>query len=126
MTRLKRINYHPNTDTLTDAEQRYLQQHFDAYGAEMLAHGMPVPWQVIEAVEVVKAARQQGLPGWIVKNVVMGGERYHLGIYSGRDEVVFTNISLNVAAYILKQIAYYAPGPIRYTGPADLVPVSDE
>jgi hypothetical protein len=120
MAYLQRINYRPNMDHLTEDEKRYLEQHFDAYGSEIVVHGEAIPWQVIEEVEVAVAARSAGLAGWLVKNVVMGGERYHLGIYYGNAEAVFTNITLNTAEYILKHIAYYAPQAVRFTGPENL------
>lgn len=125
MAYLQRINYRPNTDDLTDKEQQYLQQHFDAYGAEMVAHGEAVPWQQIEEVEVARAARAAGPSGWLVKRLLMGGERYHVAVYFGRREIVFTNITLKVAQYILRSIAYYAAQPIQYTGADDVVALSE-
>lgn len=125
MTYLQRINYHPNTDQMTDAEKRYLTDHFDAYGAELVAHGQALPWQLIEEVEVAKAARAAGPAGWLVKNLVVGGERYHVGIYYGNQEIVFSNVTWNVAQYIVRNIAYFAPQMIRYTGPEDLVALTE-
>ncbi|HEX2621361.1 MAG TPA: hypothetical protein VHL11_14480 [Phototrophicaceae bacterium] len=125
MAYLQRINYHPVQDNLTDAEKQYLKQRFAAYGTEIVVNGEAVPWQFIETVEVAKAARTSGLAGWLVKNMVMNGDRYHIGIYYGNHEVVFTNATLNTAAFILKNIAYYAPGPVQYKGPDDLVPLTD-
>ncbi|MBC8098655.1 MAG: hypothetical protein H7Y11_04380 [Armatimonadetes bacterium] len=125
MAYLQRINYRPNTDNLNDAEKNYLAQHFEAYGAEIVINGQPIAWQLIDTVEVAKAARASGVSGWIVKKLVMGGDRYHVGIYCGRDEAVLINVTLNVAQYILKNIAYYGGQSITYTGPADLVGVTE-
>jgi hypothetical protein len=125
MTYLQRINYHPNTDDLSDAEKHYLAEHFDAYGAELVAHGQALPWQFIEEVEVAKAARFAGAAGWLVKNLVMSGERYHVGIYYGRQEIVFSNVTWKVAQYIVRNIAYYAPQSVAYKGPEDLVPLTE-
>ncbi|MCU0497292.1 MAG: hypothetical protein MUF87_08080 [Anaerolineae bacterium] len=125
MTYLQRINYRPSTDGFSDKELQYLQQHFDAYGAELLADGQPVRWEWIEEVEVVKAARPVGPTGWIVKNLVMGGERYHVGVYYGSQEAIFANATLRVAQYIVKTIAYYAAQRIHYKGPDDLTPLTE-
>lgn len=126
MAHLQRINYRPNTDNLTNSEKQYLQRHFDAYGAEIVINGDAIPWQNIDEVEVAKAARASGPAGWLVKTLVMNGsDTYHLGIYFGNQEAVLTNITLNTAQYILKNIAYYAPGSVVYTGPADLVALTD-
>lgn len=126
MAHLQRINYRPTMDNLNDSEKSYLQSHFDAYGAEIVINGDAIPWQTIDEVEVAKAARASGPAGWLVKALVLNGaETYHIGIYFGNQEAVLTNMSLNTAEYILKNIAYYAPGSVLYTGPADLVPLAD-
>jgi hypothetical protein len=125
MTTLQRINYHPNMDDLSDAEKQYLAGHFDAYGAELVGNGQALPWQFIEEVEVAKAARAAGAAGWLVKNLVMSGDRYHVGVYFGRQELVFSNVTWKVAQYIVKNIAFYAPQSVAYKGPEDLVPLTE-
>jgi hypothetical protein len=55
---------------------------------------------------------------------VHGEERYHVGIYAGTREQIIPNVSLEAARAILSALAYYAPRPIHYTGPADLVPLT--
>lgn len=125
MPYLQRINYHPNTDELNDTDRLYLVEHFDAYGAELVAHGQALPWQLIEEVEVAKAARAVGLAGWFVRNLVMSGERYHVAIYYGRQEIIFSNITWKVAQYIVRNIAYFAPQSVVYNGPDDLAPLSE-
>ncbi|MBC8170096.1 MAG: hypothetical protein H7X77_00420 [Anaerolineae bacterium] len=126
MAHLQRINYRPNTDNLNDSEKQYLQRHFDAYGAEIVINGDAIPWQTIDEVEVAKAARASGPAGWLVKTLVMNGaETYHVGIYFDHREAVLTNLTLNTAQYILKNIAYYAPNLVRYMGPADLIALTE-
>ena len=126
MTYLQRINYQPSIHELSEDDQRHLRDHFDAYGAEMVMEGQPVPWKIIEEVEVVIAPHATGLAGWIVKNVFQGGEtRYHVGVYFGRHEAVLPNITWDQAKYVVQTIAYYAPQPIKYTGPEDLVPLTE-
>lgn len=125
MAYLQRINYRPNTDPLNDQEKHYLQQRFDAYGAEIVINGEAIAWQYIEEVEVAVAARATGFSGWLVKRLVMGGDRYHVAVYSGNHEAVLTNVTLNVARYIVQNIAYYAAQPVRYTGPEDLTPLTE-
>jgi hypothetical protein len=53
----------------------------------------------------------------------MGGERYHVGIYYGGLEAVLTNLTLNAARHIVQTIAFYAPQPVKYTGPDGLSPL---
>lgn len=125
MTYLQRINYRPTTEGLTDKEHEYLLQHFDAYGADIVVNGDAIPWERVEAVEVVVAARAGGLSGWMVKNLIMQGERYHVGVYFGREEAVLTNVTLPVARYVVQNIAYYAPRAVEYTGPEDLSPLTE-
>jgi hypothetical protein len=123
---LQRINYRPNMDGLSEPEQQFMQQHFDAYGAELVFNQESLPWNVIEEVELVPAPRAGGAAGWIVKNLVLGGTpRYHLGIYFGKRELVLPNITLGQAKYVLENIAFYAPQPIRYSGPEDLVRLTE-
>jgi hypothetical protein len=126
MTYLQRINYRPVMDGLTQEEQATLNGIFDAYGAEMLVYGDAVPWRFIEEVEVVPAPRAAGPAGWFVKKVFLKGiERYHIGVYFGPREVVLPNITIGQVKYVLETIAYYAPNPIKYTGPEDVVRLTE-
>lgn len=126
MTYLQRINYQPKTDRLNETDANYLINHFDAYGAEMVMDGQAVPWQFIEEVEVVVAPHAAGLAGWIVKNVFLRGEeRYHVGVYYGRNEAILPNVTWEVAQFVVETIAYYAGQKIRFTGPEDLVPLTE-
>ena len=120
---LQRLNVRPDPDDLTPTENRYLQDHFDPYAAEVLVDGVPINWRHIESIEVVPAARERGPSGWFVKQV-MGDDRYHVGIYYGAHEAVLINVSLKTAEYVVRTIAFYAPQPIRYHGVPGLSPVS--
>lgn len=122
---LRRLKARPELDDLTPAEARYLHEHFDAYAGEVIIHGQePVGWDQIETIEVVKSPRARGPAGWIVRHLIHGDERYHVGLYFGRQEIVLPNVSLNVARFIVQSVAFYAPAPVRYMGPDGLSPVT--
>ncbi len=126
MTYIQRIDYRPSMEALAQEDQTHVVNHFDAYGEEMMMEGQPVPWKVIEEVEVVVAPHAMGLAGWIVKNLLQKGEnRYHIGVYFGRQEAVFPNVTWDVAKYVLENIAYYTPQQVKYTGPENLVPLTE-
>ena len=126
MTYLQRINFHPTMADLRESDQRYLTNHFDAYGAEMVINGQQIQWDIIEEVEIVLAPRAAGPAGWLVKKLFLSNEdRYHIGIYFGHQEAIMPNIPLDIAKYIVQNIAYYAPNRIRYNGPEDLVPITE-
>lgn len=112
---LKRLKVRPDADDLTEGERRYLNEHFDARAAEVIVNGEPLSWQEIDEVEVVRAARMGGPAGWMVR-FMYGQDRYHVGIYFGRNEIVLPNISLKAATHVVQTIAFYAPNPIRYRG----------
>jgi hypothetical protein len=122
---LERITYRPNMDALSDREKRYVQRHYDYTSTEVIVHGNAVPWDVIDSVEVVVAARAAGPSGWLVRRLV-GSDRYHVGLYFGRQELVLPNVSLALAKYIVEVLAYHAPYPVQYTGPDDLVPLRED
>lgn len=126
MTYLQRLDYRPNPAELTPDEEFHLARHFDAYGAEMIVDGVIVRWEHIDEVEVVVAPHVSGVAGWIVKRLILKGqERYHVGVYFGAQEVVLPNITWNSARQVVGTIAYYAPQPVRYTGPEGLVPLTE-
>ncbi|PJF39958.1 MAG: hypothetical protein D6737_01320 [Chloroflexi bacterium] len=124
--RLKRTQVRPNVDDLTASEARYLQDHFAEFAGEVLVHHKPILWERIRELQVVKAPRISGLSGLIVRYLIHGDERYHVGIYYDDYEAVLPNVTLNTARYVVQSIAYYAPGPIHYIGPEDLSPVIDD
>lgn len=122
---LQRINFRPNADDLSDRQRGYLHDHFDFNPTELIIHGVPIAWDAVEEVQVVPAARLSGPSGWLTRRI-MGGDRYHVGVYFGKREAVLTNISLTTAKYILQTIAYHAPYPVRYKGVDGLVPLAAE
>lgn len=126
MTYLQRIDYRPSAANLSPEEERHLGRVFEAYGAEAVVSGVIVRWQDIEEVEVVVAPHVSGAAGWIVKKFIFKNEeRYHVGIYFGAQEAVLPNITWNSARHVVEHVAYYATGPVRYTGPEDLVRITE-
>lgn len=126
MTYLQRIDYHPSTANLSPEDEHYIREHVVTYGSEIVVDGRVVRWEHIEEVEMVVAPRAAGLGGWIVKRFFLHNEtRYHIGIYFGSQEAILPNITWDVARYVLEAIAYYAPNPVRYTGPEDLVRLTE-
>lgn len=123
---LQRLKVRPSVEDLTQAEARYVQSHFDSYAGEVIVNGESIIWTEIEEIEVARAPRVSGLAGWIVRYFIHGDERYHVGIYFGHNEAVLPNVSLNVAQYIVRSVAFYAPNPVRYTGPEGLFSLADE
>ncbi|MBL8154233.1 MAG: hypothetical protein JNM70_08620 [Anaerolineae bacterium] len=126
MTILKRSNLRPNPADLPDNEARLIYERFDIASNEVIVDGQPIRWEEIEEVEVAPAPRAAGPAGWLVRNLVHGDERYHVGLYFGRSEAVLPNISLNVARFVVQAVAYYAPLPVRYRGPDGLSPTVEE
>ncbi len=125
MPNLARIDQRPSMDRLSEEDRRTLNKRFDANAYEINIDGHHIEWARIDEVEVAKAARQAGPSGWFVKNVVFAGDRYHVGVYFGRDELVLTNITLEAARFVVQTIAYYANNTIRYTGVEGIAPVTE-
>ena len=114
----------PDARRLSNREQAQLADIFDPYAREVIVHGEPVGWDEIEEVELVTAPTVGGLSTWVMSFFVEVEDRYHLGIYLGRDEAVLANISERQVLYALNLIAYYAPKPVRYTGPDGFAPLT--
>lgn len=123
---LQRLKVRPSVEDLTPAEARFVQSHFDPYAAEVVVNGENIAWSEIEEIEVARAPRVTGPAGWVVRHLIHGDERVHVGIYFGRNEAVLPNVSLNVAQYVVKTIAFFAPNPVRYKGPEGLFTLADE
>jgi hypothetical protein len=123
---LQRLNVRPSLDDLTPPEAHFVQSHFDPYAGEVIVNQDSIAWTEIEEIEVARAPRVGGPAGWIVRRFIHGDERYHVGLYFGRNEAVLPNVSLNVAQYVVKTVAFYAPHPVRYTGPDGLFSLADE
>ncbi|MBI1257069.1 MAG: hypothetical protein GC204_06335 [Chloroflexi bacterium] len=125
MVNLARVERRPNMEGLSDEDRRTLDKRFDANAWEINIEGGRAEWGVIDEVEVAKAARERGPAGWFVKKVIFAGDRYHVGVYFGNEELVLTNVTLEAAKFVVETIAYYANNVIRYKGPEDLVPVAE-
>ena len=125
MTYLARVEQRPSMTGLSEEEQGILKKRFDANAYEINVDGHHTAWDAIEEVEVAKAAREGGPAGWFVKKVIFSGERYHVGVYFGRDELVLTNVTLESAKFVVQTIAYYANRAIRYTGVEGIAPVTE-
>jgi hypothetical protein len=120
---LKRSNARPDPGDLNPAEARLVLDAFDVYAGEVLVYGRSLPWDVLTEVQVVKAARYSGLAGWLVRNVIHGEDRYHVGLYTTLREYVLPNVTLAIARYVVETIAYHAPAPVHYRGIADISPL---
>ncbi len=112
----------PQEYDLSEADRRTLLAHFETTNYEMVVDGEGIDWEKIDEVEVVVASRDKGLSGWFIRNIYFGGqERYHVGVYSGRNELVLPNLTLNAAKYVVRTIAYYLRKRVIYQGPSDFV-----
>ena len=120
MPSLKRTKVRPSFDALSDGEAHYVQTNFVEYAGEVVVNGQAVAWSRIEEVEVVRAARASGLAGLVVRHLIHGNVRYHVGIYFGGSEAVLPNVTLDVAKYVVESIAFYAPSPVKYRSAEDL------
>lgn len=125
MAYLQRINYRPNMDNVPAKEQESLQTKFDPGSVDVIINGDTIRWDYIEEIEVAVAARQKGLAGWLVKNMVMGGDRYHVAFYFGREEAVLINLTLPAAQFVVQTAAYYLPKRVVYTGPDGVAATSE-
>ena len=112
-------------DDLSDEERRTLKKRFDANAYEIDIDGDHLQWGMIDEVEVAKAARGGGPLGWLIKEVIVAGDRYHVGIYFGRGELVLTNVTLETAKFVVDTIAYYANKPIKYAGVEGVAAVTE-
>jgi hypothetical protein len=116
----------PREDRLNPGDIRTLQTHFETTNYEVVVDGQGLDWSKIDEVEVAMAARNRSPSGWIVRNLIYGGtDRYHVGIYSGRNELVLTNLTLEAARYVVQMIAYYARNRIVYNGPEGLTATTE-
>jgi hypothetical protein len=121
---LERLKARPNPDELSESERAYLAQHFDPFSGEVIIDGTSIRWDYLDEVEAVKAARAAGPSGWLVR-AVMGDDRYHVGLYYGKQEAVLPNVSLAIARYVVQTVAFYAPHPVRYKGIEGLSPIAN-
>lgn len=125
MPNLARIEQRPSPEGLSDEERRTLDKRFDANAYEINIDGHRAGWDAINEVEVAKAARQGGPSGWFVKKVIYAGDRFHVGVYFGKEELVLTNVTLETAQFVVQTIAYFANRTIRYTGVEGIAPLTE-
>jgi hypothetical protein len=125
MAYLVRLQSRPPLKNLSEEEQKLIERHFEIDSRQVSIDGTPMELDRIDEIEIVKAARAKSPAGWVVKNLLYGGERYHIGIYAGKEELVLPNITLEVARYIAGNIAFFARNPVRYKGLDDVVPVTE-
>ncbi len=125
MAYLLRLQSRPSLKGLSEEEQKLLERHFEIDSRHVSIDGNTLELDRVDEIEIVKAARAKSPAGWVVKNLLYGGERYHIGIYAGKEELVLPNITLEVARYIAGNIAFFARNPVRYTGLEDVVSVTE-
>jgi hypothetical protein len=125
MSHLVRVQARPSTKELSPDEIKTLEKRFEITANQITVDGKTLELDRVDEIEVVKAARASSPAGWLVKNVLYGGERYHVGMYAGRAELVMTNVSLPLVRYIVSSIAFFARNPVRYKGLDDVAPVTD-
>lgn len=121
---LPRLNARPSPNALSEADVRFVHSTFDPYAGEVLVYGEAIRWNELEEIEVVLSPRASGAAGWLVRHVVHGDERYHVGLYYNGRESVLPNVTQAVARYVVQCVAYYAPLPVRYQGPDDMAPLT--
>ncbi len=128
MNYLKRLPYRPNPYDLSPKEAEWVLRHFQVGANEVTINDRQiVPWKYVEEVEIAKAARMNAANGFLVRWFAhQGEERYHVGIYYGGMEAVLKNVSLKVAVFVVKMVAYYAPQRVAYTGPEGLLPLETD
>jgi hypothetical protein len=122
MPYLLRVNVRPDLNSLSANDRAEVERNFAPSAAEFRLYKETLLWAKVDEIELVKAARMGGLSGWIVKRVIAPQDRYHLGIYLGKDEAVMSNLTLAQALYVIQAIAYYAPNRVNYKGEAGIVP----
>ena len=123
---LQRLKVKPDADQLADNDRRTLVQHFDPYAGEVIIDGEAIPWTAVDEVEVAVAARARGPAGWLVRWLTyQGADRYHVAFYYGQREAVLHNITPEAARHVVQTLAYYAPHPVRYTGPDGFAPLTE-
>lgn len=112
----------PQEYDLSESDKRNLLAHFETTNYELVVDGDGLDWEKIDEVEVVIASRDKGPSGWFIRNIYFGGQdRYHVGVYSGRNELVLPNLTLPAAKYVVRTIAYYLRKRVKYQGPDDFV-----
>lgn len=123
MQYLERLETRPRLSELDEADRKIIEARVKIDRNDIAIDGQRFELHKVDHVEVAVAARQSSPAGWLVKKVLYGGDRYHVGVYSGREEMIVTNISLAAATYIVQSVAHFAGVNIRYSGVEGVTPV---
>lgn len=125
-TYLLPASHAPSENELTDADKKFLSEHFQPASYELVVDDKGIDWNKIDSIEVVTAPRAAGPAGWFVKNMLYNGQdRYHVAVYSGRYELVLPNLSYAAVKYVIRMIAYFARQRIPYSGPDGLTATAE-
>ncbi len=122
---LQHLLLRPNVEALTAADARFVRRAFVTEADSVQVNGEVIRWTELEELEVARAPRAAGPAGWVVRHLVHGEDRYHVGLYCGARETVLPNVTEGVARYMVQCVAFYAPLPVRYQGPEDFAPLTD-
>jgi hypothetical protein len=125
MPYLLRLQSRPTLNGLSEEERSLLERRFAINAREVSVDGETFELDYVDEVEVAVAARAKSPAGWLVKNLLFGGERYHVGIYAAKRELVLPNITLAVARYVVQNVAFFARNSVRYKGVEDISPVTE-
>ena len=126
MTFIQTVDSLPSLSNLTEAEADFFHKHVEIHATDLVVDHQSIRWDLIEEVEVVTAPRAAGPAGWIVRKLFLNDEeRFHVGIYFGRQEAILPNITWDSARHIVETVAYYAPNRVRYKGPENLVELTE-
>jgi hypothetical protein len=121
---LQHLLVRPNAEALTAADARFVRSAFQTEADGVRVYADVIRWTELEEIEVVKAPRAVGPAGWLVRHLVHGEERYHVGLYYGGRESVLPNVTEGVARYMVQCVAFYAPLPVRYQGAEAFAPLT--
>lgn len=127
MSYLQQLDEQPDPDELSARDVQSLHRRFEADSRELSIYDQVIPWEAVGAVEVAVAPRMSGPAGWLVRQFLhSGGDRYHVGIYTTDDEeAVLPNVTWETARFVVRTIAFFAPGPVAYTGPDDVAQLTE-
>lgn len=126
MAYLLRLEARPNPNNLSDDDRQFVERHFQINADEVTFNEQAMELNRVQEIEVAKAARSSGPAGWLVRKMLYGGDRFHVALYAGRNELVLPNVTLDVAQYVVQTIAFFARyNTLKYTGPEGISPISE-
>jgi hypothetical protein len=126
MPYLLRLESRPNPNNLSEDDRKFVERHVQVNANDVTFNEQTMELNRVQEIEVAKAARSAGPAGWIVKKMLYGGDRYHVALYAGRNELVLPNVTLEVAQYVVQMIAFFARyNTLKYTGPEGISPISE-